>query len=351
VSSASAKAASTDKRVDSLEKSLKQIRDMLVDQLAITQQRPVEASTHTESPAPATPPQLVNPLATKKKKATPTPDLSALEALDAAESTRQAVHDSMVTFQGEGLDQFPTELPGDEYHNEEEEPHLYPQVNRQEFPIGKKPLSGSVRTADSRVPRSFVLWPQELGVYSDAANPPKYDELTLEQFVAGFIATSLVDKQANLVPRLNHLKEMVEDIQIRDWPRVKAYHKVFMQHIEQGTAVWGHSKDLKNNLKMRYIYMAPVIRASKSVNPDTPLDSPLKPKRPRKRGGKKAFTQDRADWEKATPCAAFNSSRGCAHDVSHEGHKHCCDFCKKTIHRIYNHSNQDCYKRQAQGGN
>jgi hypothetical protein len=124
------------------------------------------------------------------------------------------------------------------------------------FPQGKKPLSGSVRSADSRAPKSFVLWPQELGLHCDGANPPKYDSLSLERFVQGFIATSLVAPRSQLVHRLKHLQEIMEDTQLRDWPRVRAYHKVFMHNIEQGTAQWAGCSDLKASLKMRYIYSA-----------------------------------------------------------------------------------------------
>jgi hypothetical protein len=40
--------------------------------------------------------------------------------------------------------------------------------------------------------KQFILWPQEEGVYVEAGIPPKYELLTVEQFVQGYLATALL---------------------------------------------------------------------------------------------------------------------------------------------------------------
>jgi hypothetical protein len=240
---------------------------------------------------------------------------------------------------------FPTEIPGDLYDDEEDEPHLYPMPEQSaSFPQGKKPLSGSVRTADSRVPKSFVLWPQELGVYCDGANPPKYDSLSLEQFVQGFIATSLIAPRSQLVHRFKHLQEIMEDVQLRDWPKVRAYHKVFMHHIEQGTAHWAGCSELKASLKMRYIYMAGEPTTSKD---GSGVDGATKGRK--KPPSTKPGSTYKSTMEATVPCEDFNSPDGCQEKSSHDGLKHCCSHCKKAVKQIYNHSKQSCYWLKATG--
>ena len=115
-----------------------------------------------------------------------------------------------------------------------------------------------------------------------------------------------------LIPRLKHLQEICEDVQLRDWVSVRNYHKICMHRIEQGTATWGGSADLKANLKMRYIYMAQGQAPTKSsVSTDVGPRSLRKTAPARKISSSKQFPSVAA----VSPCEEFNVEKGC-----HLGH-------------------------------
>ena len=159
------------------------------------------------------------------------------------------------------------------------------------------------------------------------------------------MATNLVAPKSQLVHRLRHLQGICEDVQLRDWARVRNYHKIFMHRIEQGTATWGGSADLKANLKMRYIYMAQGDVLSK---PSVRADGGAK-------GSKKAASSRRplsstqSAVAAASPCDVYNSEKGCQQPGSHDGLKHCCAHCGKVIGRIYNHGTVGCFKLHPLG--
>ena len=57
-------------------------------------------------------------------------------------------------------------------------------------------------------------------------------------FVTGFL--TIMDLQSDVLRRKMsaHLKEIMEDCETFRWPMVRAYHAVWLQHLEQGRATW-----------------------------------------------------------------------------------------------------------------
>jgi hypothetical protein len=132
---ASKKAAATDKRVSSIEKSLSELKDLMLLQFKGSQgdeeAGATEAGTsarlqHDDLPSRATRASTAAAAAPRKKKKVVTHLPTALEDLDTAESTRQAVLDSLLSIPGQDADLLPTELPDDLYDEEQEDAlHLH----------------------------------------------------------------------------------------------------------------------------------------------------------------------------------------------------------------------------------
>ena len=79
------------------------------------------------------------------------------------------------------------------------------------------------------------LWPRELVFILEGRNAT-YKSLSAMAFAKGYLTImslrtdSLRDKMAV------HLEEIMENGEILGWPMVRAYHTVWLQHLEQGRA-------------------------------------------------------------------------------------------------------------------
>jgi hypothetical protein len=136
-------------------------------------------SDEEELPAPDPPPKL-------RQKTTARP---AQEAENAGAALLEHVND-LPLFAGD----YSTDMGMDHdgYHFNEHDRN----INNNGKP---RLVSGSLRTADLRVPKKHVLRPHEERVYLDGGLPPKYEELTVEQFVQGFLSTALSAPKEDLI--------------------------------------------------------------------------------------------------------------------------------------------------------
>ena len=200
-------------------------------------------------------------------------------------------------------------------------------------------VSGSVRTADLRVPTKFIAWPHEEGVYVEGGLPPKFEDLTVEQFVQGFIGTAITAPKSELMPRLQFLESLMADVQLRDWSRAKGFYRVWMQLIEQGRADWSDSKDKLDVLKMRHLYLAP---SPKAVNKNS---SPSAKAGAAKGRGKSSGGSNTATRGKRV-CMAFNSDKGCDNKDSHGIFQHRCAYCAKRTGFYFKHSATECERKK-----
>ena len=130
----------------------------------------------------------------------------------------------------------------------------------------------------------------------------------------------------------------LEDGETFGWPTVRAYHAVWLQHIEQGRATWD---DETTRLKLRR-YLVWHRMAPSSQPSSTPASTPQAPTRaPRCT----ANPGDRA-------CVAFNQGM-CTSNVAHPADLHVCSYCLKTACRLWNHSvtcNHKLITKNGHGG-
>ncbi len=298
----------------------------------------------------------------RKRKATPLQP-STLERTSTAESLRLAkqnslrdtVQDTSRAFRdsvSNVQDNMPSQLATDRYDREEDYTSLFPGSRLQATQRGRKMLSGSVRTADCRVPLREEVWPQEEGIYVGVdAEAPGYDELSIEQFVQGFLSAALLGDPADLACKVAHCVDLMDDAQVRDWESVRAFHKVWMHSLEQKRVNWAGSEAAKLKMKLRHIVMAPEppkTRASAHPNLSSATSgrsagvkggSDKKPTRKRKAG-----TGVTKLAEGMMPCKAFNDPRGCPKPRSHGNFKHCCSSCYKApVSKVFDHSVNECW--------
>ena len=73
-------------------------------------------------------------------------------------------------------------------------------------------MSSNVHTADSTIVKC-ITWPHEL-VYVAGSQPAVYEELTLPQFVSGYLGILDTVKASQKEVMLKHLRELMADAEI-----------------------------------------------------------------------------------------------------------------------------------------
>ena len=190
----------------------------------------------------------------------------------------------------------------DEYSDDEE---VSPSTSK-----GKRPrdVSGLLRTAATVKPKFMVQWPHEKALYKQGATPPAYQDLSLDQFVRGFIMTSLKAPQDELLHRLRYLSDLMADCRVRSWEKVRDFHAVWMQELEQGEATWDTSIELLGVFKLRHLYL----------DADTTRRAGGREPRQEGKGADKSTRRSKPTAGGKTPmvtCKAYNEG-SCEHESS-----------------------------------
>lgn len=121
---------------------------------------------------------------------------------------------------------------------EEEEDHRHHSRRRR----GKKLQSGKTAKVVSRVVRP-QLWPQSELSLSYVSKDVRYDDLSIEEFVAGYSSIlsltkiSPTERQA----RIEHLTQLMYLASVYEWSAVRAFHAAVLMEIERGRLNWGDS--------------------------------------------------------------------------------------------------------------
>ena len=115
-----------------------------------------------------------------------------------------------------------------------------------------------------------------------------------------------------------HLKEIMEDGETFTWPMVRAYHAVWLQHIEQGRTTWG---DETTHLKLHRALVWQKMAPSSQPSPTTVTTPQAHTQTPR-------HTAHTGDWA----CIAYNQGL-CNINVAHPADLHMCSYCLKNACR------------------
>lgn len=185
---------------------------------------------------------------------------------------------------------------------------------------GKK--SGKVRTVSDMVLK-HIDWPHFYVYRGPDRQAAKYVDLSVQEFVFGFMCIIRKTKSPDKELMLNHLQELMEDAVTYGWESVRNYHSIILQHMEMKRIGW---RDTEAIQKLRRTYAM-----------QTPMDK---------------FKMDstaRRQTKGPMFCLSFQSNK-CNESTDHASSrgfvKHICAYCLKQVGQEYNHSETDCRRKK-----
>ncbi len=174
-------------------------------------------------------------------------------------------------------------------------------------------ISGRDKTAMDVVTLD-IPWPH---YYVTSANqrPAHYDELSVEEFVYGYMCVHNQEKDTAIQSAMRkHLCEIMLDSRQYGWEKARSFHALILAQMEQGRLNWLDSAGIQYERQRRGY-----------------LPSPPRPKQP--------FFK--AKVEICIPYQAGN----CPHDTHHGGLKHVCSYCYKAIGCTFKHPKVSCKRK------
>jgi hypothetical protein len=224
----------------------------------------------------------------------------------------------------------------------EQQQSWMPQHNvRKQLPATGNTLSGRHRTVDSTATHT-VLWPQER-VHDARGLRMKYEDLSWDKFVLGLLCV-ISEAELTLQPLLYmHLRELMEDAGMYGLEPVKAFHGVWLNHIEQGRATW-HDEKTREKLRRQFVWNAPrhaPAATAQHVNKPVNFPNHAAPSSDRGQGRRRQYAPVVPAGPDNKPCKAFNLGT-CSKGTSHPQADHVCSFCFRAQNRLCYHMEKDC---------
>ena len=109
---------------------------------------------------------------------------------------------------------------------------------------GNNLKSGMQRTAASTVIHK-VTWPHEV-VYTSEDNPASKQELTIPLFVQGYLIVMELEEGRDKKLMSTHRQDLMSDTQWYGWDKVRTFHGVWLNQIEQGRCTWTDKEEKLN---------------------------------------------------------------------------------------------------------
>ena len=131
-----------------------------------------------------------------------------------------------------------------------------------------------------------------------------------------------------------HFQEMMEDGETFGWPVVRAYHVVWLRHLEQCKATWD---DEATRLKLHRVLVWHRMAPSSQLSSTPTTTTPQAPTRAPRRTGPFRLTAQPGDQA----CVAYNQGL-CTSNAAHPTDLHVCSFCLQVTHRLCQHSGLNC---------
>ena len=181
--------------------------------------------------------------------------------------------------------------------------------------------SGRDKTATDVVQYN-VEWPHYY-VTSTDQRPKKYDALSIEDFVYGYMCIMAHEPNPEVQKVMQrHLRELMLDEKRYYWEDVRAFHALVLAGMEAGTLSWLDYQGIQ------------YLRAREGY-PNPPKQQQTR--RPRDRQGINLPNKDNV-------CTAFTQGQ-CDETDDHNGLLHCCKWCLEHVKRTYRHGEFECRNR------
>ena len=132
-----------------------------------------------------------------------------------------------------------------------------------------------------------------------------------------------------------HLEELMEDVNLYSWEKVKAFNAGWLNQLEQKCTDWSNRQA---RMKLKRALVLPPTSTIKASGMGTaggmaPINTASTYGAPTKPGTK--------------TCRAFNDGM-CLKAQDHHQWQHMCAFCLKTTNRAYQHSKTSCNRKKFQ---
>ena len=194
--------------------------------------------------------------------------------------------------------------------------------------------SGRYNISETSCAPVHLRWPNESCLTGATRKRTAYDDLTLGQFVVGFL-NNVLDTANPQVARamLTELAETVKLSENLSWQIARGAFAVAMHRIEDETASWTDTRLLAEN-RLTFSQTA-VFNGSITMSPRTSQTQP-------------------AAAPKRIVCRWYNEGT-CPHTQDHGDtsgatlFRHVCMFCYKTLKRNNGHPESECMNKKKQG--
>ena len=102
--------------------------------------------------------------------------------------------------------------------------------------------SGMDRRTGAITVLNKITWPHEV-VYTSDGKPASYPDISVLQFVYGYLIV-MESKEADIkVKMAAHLKDLMSDAQVYGWDRTKVFNGIWLNQFEQGRCTWYDEDD------------------------------------------------------------------------------------------------------------
>ena len=185
---------------------------------------------------------------------------------------------------------------------------------------GKK--SGLQRTVEDQVVNE-IDWPHLYIYRGQDRKPTHYGELTLAEFVFGFL--SMVDNPRNEFDRplmLSILKDMMLDTTQYGWYQIRNYYRILASGIEMARYSWSDSLQI-SSIRSQYAQRQLVQnynRPNYKQNTSSPNNTNIK------------------------VCVPFQTDE-CSLQDGHDGYLHICAYCYTSTGMVFRHKEKDCRRK------
>ena len=217
------------------------------------------------------------------------------------------------------------------------------------FPRSKARKSGIYQSSIDYV-LNEVKWPQ-LHVRRLGRDPPEYDELTIPEFVVGYlkIIEKLPGSLKDICRSIGYLKSLMEDTAMFNWVVARESHAQVLTDIEQGLLRW------TANVSMNSFRKEAIMRMM--LTPDSQVDPLLHTQRAGVDSGQitvgQATADDKQPDDKIRVCFNFNKGT-CSHQADHNTNGlmwiHICQHCISRTTQFNQHPEISCNRKRKGTG-
>ena len=170
----------------------------------------------------------------------------------------------------------------------------------------------------SKTEKTKVKWPQDLAFIGSARKRPSYDQLSMAQWMLGFLRIQQEDQNHVIKENMSlYLVKLLQDTCDFGWDSAKGAHSVLLHLMQDGVLDWTNLKEIKK-IRKRFAQTNPQPNHS-----------------------------DRARSTKQVSCNSFNKGT-CNRQGDHEWQnmllRYVCSYCLSQNNQAFPHARKDCYK-------